>query len=367
VITKTIYKKTSSGKIMTCHYRIVEQADGVYYQAITGYVDGKRTESGPKFVKAKNVGRANETTELEQAQLEVASKMKKKLDAGYKDSIDEAQNELVILPELATKFEDRKSNINWKLAFASYKIDGGRCLIHNGKATTRTAKPYHTVGFLEKLLKDIPENIILDGELYTEEVPFETLIGMIRREKNSPDELAFINKHVKFYIFDMIDLDNLEQESHIRMNRIKDIIPESDSLIIVKQHRVFNEQQAKGLHDKWVSEGWEGAMIRNGNAPYGLNKRTANLQKMKVFDDAEFKIVGYGEGSGNDIGTVIFECEIENGNTFKCRPKGSVEYRRDLFQNGDSYIGKQLTVRFFGKSEYGIPRFPVGIMVNRPD
>jgi DNA ligase-1 len=43
------------------------------------------------------------------------------------------------------------------------------------------------------------------------------------------------------------------------------------------------------------------------------------------------------------------------------RPRGTHEDRADLFKDGDSYIGKKLTVRYQELTEDGIPRFPVGI------
>ena len=45
---------------------------------------------------------------------------------------------------------------------------------------------------------------------------------------------------------------------------------------------------------------------------------------------------------------------------FNVRPRGSHDYRRELFQNGDSLIGQKLTVIFQEYSADGIPRFPVG-------
>jgi DNA ligase-1 len=45
------------------------------------------------------------------------------------------------------------------------------------------------------------------------------------------------------------------------------------------------------------------------------------------------------------------------------RPRGTREDRAHFFQQGTRYIGKMLTVKFQGYSEYGIPRFPVGIAI----
>ena len=72
--------------------------------------------------------------------------------------------------------------------------------------------------------------------------------------------------------------------------------------------------------------------------------------------DGEYKIVGFTEATGNDAGTVIWECETPNGQTFRVRPRGTHEYRTELFQNGNDYIGKQLTVRYQELTDDGVPK-----------
>jgi DNA ligase-1 len=70
------------------------------------------------------------------------------------------------------------------------------------------------------------------------------------------------------------------------------------------------------------------------------------------------------------MGTIIWECYYVNSEgkkeKFKVRPKGSREFRRELFENAKKsfkkmYLGQLLTVRFQEISKDGCPRFPVGI------
>jgi DNA ligase-1 len=104
-------------------------------------------------------------------------------------------------------------------------------------------------------------------------------------------------------------------------------------------------------------------MVRNRKGAYGINKRSSDLQKVKTFLDGEFRIVGFSEGSGNDAGTVIWECETSGGLRFNVRPRGTREARMEQFQNGRDYIGQVLTVRYQELTDDGIPRFPVGITI----
>jgi DNA ligase-1 len=84
------------------------------------------------------------------------------------------------------------------------------------------------------------------------------------------------------------------------------------------------------------------------------------LQKYKEFKEDEYEIVGYREGEGRDEGTVLWMCITPEGRQFSVRPRGSMELRRELYRQGDKYVGKKLTVIYQELSEMKVPRFPVG-------
>lgn len=76
--------------------------------------------------------------------------------------------------------------------------------------------------------------------------------------------------------------------------------------------------------------------------------------------EEEFKIIGFHEGKGDEKGLVIWDCITKEEKPFSVRPKGNAEQRKELYNNGNKYIGKKLTVIFQEYHESGIPRFPVG-------
>ena len=90
---------------------------------------------------------------------------------------------------------------------------------------------------------------------------------------------------------------------------------------------------------------------------------------MKSMMDKEFPIVDFKEGKGQDIGTVIWICSINDAAAaspnmeFSVRPRGTRDERKVWFENAGTFIGKMLTVRFQEWSKDGIPRFPVGIAI----
>ncbi len=119
--------------------------------------------------------------------------------------------------------------------------------------------------------------------------------------------------------------------------------------------------EAKLVHDTFVQQGFEGAMLRNVNGMYMYQFNSDDLVKMKSFQDDEFEIVGGKEGTGTDEGCIIYRCITESGSEFDTRPRGTVENRKQMFIDLPNAIGKMLTVRYAELSEDGIPLQPVGI------
>jgi DNA ligase-1 len=125
----------------------------------------------------------------------------------------------------------------------------------------------------------------------------------------------------------------------------------------------------QNYHDKYVTEGYEGLIVRNLDGMYKFKYRTNDLQKYKNFEDSEFKIVGFKSGRGTEKGAIIYICETKNGITFDVRPRGSIDDRIDKYNRGNDYIGKQLIVRYQpaikteDQEKDELPRFPVGIEI----
>ena len=86
-----------------------------------------------------------------------------------------------------------------------------------------------------------------------------------------------------------------------------------------------------------------------------------NTSHNVIYTDAEFEIVGFKSGKGQDANTIIFTCKTKDNKLFDVRPKGTLEERKEMLLNGESYLNKNLTVKFFELTDRGVPRFPVGI------
>ena len=369
---ETLYSLDSKGKIRVWSV----WTEGAEIVMESGILNGKM-KIERRTAKPKNVGNANETTGERQAEMEAESRVNKQRDKGYFDTEEEARNTVVVLPMLAHPFEKRAKYVKYP-AYAQPKLDGTRCLAicHPGQEIeliTRKGKPYPHLPHIRHALEPLRflgRKIALDGEIYCHgDLPFERLAGLVRKKTLDEQDRADMLK-IGYRCYDMIILDDLSTPFSARIARLRNTIEylysldavSSGCLGVVETVQVDREG-VDAMHAKYVAEGYEGVMVRNADGPYGLNNRSNDLLKLKNFEDDEFEIVGFRQAEGKDEGTVIWRCKTKSGAEFDVRPRGSHEERTAWFVNGESYVGKPLTVRYQELTQDGLPRFPVGIAI----
>lgn len=355
--TPTLYSKSSKGEVKEWTVSVHSNPDGsASIIRRHGFVGKKIQEIEKVISKGKNIGKANETSPYEQAVSEALSLRQKRLDTGFVETMDEFK--LPELPMLAHPFEKRKKSIKYP-AFVQPKLDGVRCFAKKVDEntivyTSRKGKEYTTLDHLTPMLLETMEvGQILDGEIYIHGETFQNIVRLVKKLR--PESIR-----LQYHVYDIADPDRPYVDRMVELfDKFLDKYPE---IVVVETAEVFNESGVKESHDHWVKQGYEGVIIRNRDGLYKFDNRSADLQKYKEFIDEEFEIVGGESGTGLHEGCVIFECKCDAG-TFMVYPRGSLEKRRDYFENLDQYIGKMLTVRYQQLSEDGIPIFPIGIVV----
>jgi hypothetical protein len=378
-----------SGKAKMWSVRVFERAGptgpvGVIETA-HGYVDGKKQVNEKIIAEGKNIGKKNETTPLQQAINDARTAWVKKKESGYSpigisgvgeggdddgDGDDGGEelmagnrskgiDDTVPSPMLAHDYNKRGKSIKFP-CFAQRKFDGTRCIGIPGKGLySRNKKRYPHLDHIVAEINKLPPSIVLDGELYSDTLTFQEIVGLVKRETlRAGDEEK--QPQIKFHIYDIVNDMPYEQryanlQMLFRRYRFK-------HLVLVKTDMCESEEKMKELHAQYVEEGYEGLMLRNKSGAY-KNARSIDLQKMKEFFDDEYEIVDYKEGEGVEAGCVIWVCKTAEGKTFSCRPRGTREDRVEMFGRGRQYVGKMLTVRFQELTDTGMPRFPVGIAV----
>lgn len=339
-----------------------------------GLVTGKK-QVDRVTCEAKNVGKKNATTAKEQAELEAKAMHKYRLDRKYSLTEKKAQD-TVLLPMLAKKFEDRKKKNVVYPGSIQPKLDGVRALarwvietentghtyktIERVELVSRNGKQYNCPHITAELERVMPKNMVLDGELYVHEVGFQTVSSWIKKLQKE-------TKQIIYNVYDAPESDNRDDLSWIDRLKVLDRMAKvlkdykTEHLAVVPTYSVPDEKAAYKYQEKFVSEGYEGAIFRNDAGLYQYGYRSDDLLKIKTFDDAEFEIVGYTDGKGRDKGTVIWICKTPGGDVFNVRSKGEYTTRKQWFAEGQVHVGKMLKVKYFGMSDEKIPRFPVGL------
>jgi len=360
-----LYKRTELGQIQ--QWSIIVKDNSFY--TIEGLLNGTLTESKPTICQGKNLDKANATTPAEQARKEAEAKHKKKLEKGYTTNMELVDTAVTYFePMLAKKLVDYKDEIKYPV-LVSPKIDGSRLVARKDGCWTRNGKMYLSCPHINKLLTPLFKkhpNWIVDAEIYSHDVPFEEIMSLVRKSKPTPEDLKESEKLVKIYIFDaVVDDEKLGfmKRFEILKKEIQTIIGTTSMIQFVENDVANNFSEIQKYHDKYVSEGYEGLMVRIDNKPYE-NKRSKNLLKFKEFEDAEFEIVDILEGLGQRSGMAgKLVCKLKDGNLVESGIRGGEAYYTHLLKNRKAYIGKKATIRFQGYTDKGSLRFPVAVNI----
>jgi DNA ligase-1 len=348
-----------------------EQKDHVLVTISYGLVDGKQNITTRSYNEGKNIGKANETTVWDQAYAETLRKWKDKTEKeGYHERSKpekavELKKDIVtpVLPMLAATYDH-------KMAFPCFvqpKLDGLRCLtfLQDGKvvAQSRTGGLFsmdRVTHALHPFFKEYPM-VVLDGELYTPDLSFERVAGLIKKKKRTADDDHDLSL-IKYHVYDCIPTTSMSSSFSERIEFLNETasLRNDPLLALVSTEHIDSDESFRSFFSTYIEAGFEGIMLRTLNGVYRTGYRSKDLQKYKEFQEEEFKIIGYDQGTGRDEGTVIWLCETELGKPFSVRPRGTMELRKEWYKNGPRYVGKKLTVIFQERSEQGVPRFPVG-------
>lgn len=448
-----LYAQDKNGKIKVWTAAVLQSTtdkSSATARITHGYINGKQQVAYRDCDAGKNIGRSNETTPLEQCISETRRKWldKKEKEAytenkpadygeGYGDisgndfggddcggddcgggGDDGGNGESALpagpfLPMLAQTFDPadlasgtKKKKIVKFPCYVQPKLDGLRCVSYVTRAAndanmevalqSRTGAFFtglpHIASALRPYLSQHP-NIVIDGELYTDQMPFEELAGLIKKKKITATDVDRLKK-VKYHVYDIYDHTRHDMPYSERMGLLAAAVRRcgcvannafhssetpvaagagaasgrmlrSDTeaaavIVLVRTEQVAVLSEFRRLFAEFVEAGYEGIMLRNAAGVYRTNYRSNDLQKYKEFLEDEYRIIDFTQGEGRDAGAVIWVCETADGKEFTVRPRGTMEQRRAWFIDGASYIGKNLTVVYQELTEEGKPRFPIG-------
>lgn len=360
-----------------CGYSIID----IQY----GKLGGKLTNKVEQIHEGKQ-GR----THVEQAVSEAQGRIKKQLDKGYRDTVEEL-NEIPVLPMLASDFNKVGHRIKFP-CYTSVKYDGVRAFAikRNGvvELKSRTGQPYNVPHLQEALRGFMSDGEHFDGEIYLHNYALQDITSAVKRtdpekevEKalkahkkavNTKQEgekeldviearlIARIRHQLEFHMFDIVCSATFED----RVKMMEDIHHEKrdgygEFIHLTNYDWCVDEQTLKNkLHPESIKFGFEGVMLRNLDGLYESGKRSADLQKYKTFVDEEFLILDVVEDKQGD-GVFVLKNNL-NEQRFQC-VMGDLGQRKSFLLDKHNLVGKWLNVKF--QTRYRgtlLPQFPCG-------
>lgn len=378
-----------------------------------GRLGGKLIRSIDR-VRVTNAGRANERGGETQAEAEAKSSWDKKRKLGYFETIQEADSTTVYLPMLAQPLtREVKTAMGYtktthelpEVFTVQRKLNGLRCMSFNvadGSALagnlgasgilmrSREGEDWTTLGHIAaQLPRFLPSGGIADGEIYLHGTPLQTLNSMVKRWQM---ETAYLQYHV--YDLPAENMVWSERKLALRAKYTQyaldtyalmfpGVAPPDDMVLwvadpdvmplptfvatlpiqYVRSYTATSEAMARQLEQMFVAEGYEGAILRREDRPYEFGLvRPDSMLKLKSFQDADFEIIDVKgrEVFENDTSYWIVDKFVfrntQGRNSFESVPRGSMNQRRQWWEERESLRGRFGVVRFLERSNDGIPQ-----------
>jgi len=281
--------------------------------------------------------------------------------------------------------------------YASYKLDGIRCLIVDNKVVSRTLKEIPNE-HIRKVLTDRNWSLLgrsFDGEL---------IVG----EPNKPDTYTKTASGVMsqsglpnftYYIFDChaeVQRDIPYKERYAQLRYWKQsmnanfYVPSFDRVIqILKQTLCSNPDEVEAFEKQAIELGYEGIMIRQAESLYKMGRSTFNqayLLKLKRYLEMEGEIIGFqelmlnknepeidalgyqkrsskkgGKEGGDTLGALILNIKWD-GKLRELHVGSGLNdaLRKKIWSAQDKYRGRKVTFKYSPPvKEDGLPRQPI--------
>lgn len=384
-----LVSRSSKGKIRVLEFDLSFEDDHMIITRFSFQYNGKKTQQPSIYIYN---GKAKRTLE-EQGKLQYESLIKHAVDKGYKPlnkdvylySIDELNdiigNEITgntgapkpMLCKQETSITDR--SIFDKEYYISRKINGVRCLIYLGSdgklhTSSRGAINYDVAikhilenPFLLTIYQDNPW-LIMDGEIYKHGWSLNKISGICRKQ-----ELDIEMNELEFYWYDIVDtnhafylrwaaMQELAKQLKLSFSPLKDFENSELKIQLVPQLEISGFDAMKIEHDKYVQEGWEGAVIRLKTSKYTPNGRTSDMIKIKKYDTISCRVIGIEQGL-RQYDDMVFICQMpDSDKTFKAKPVGDHNMKVDYTDHFDIYNGHMADIKYFALSAHGVVEQP---------
>ena len=232
--------------------------------------------------------------------------------------------------------------------WVSEKYDGVRGFWDGQKLLTRGGQAINAPAWFTANWPATP----MDGELWAGRGQFQKAVSTVRQQ--TPDESAW--RGIQFMVFDLPAEPGTFNERLSTLNTVvgKLAVPWVQA---VPQSKVASHAALQTQLKQITKLGAEGLMLHRGSSSY-KGVRNDDLLKVKTHDDAEAKVIGHIPGKGKyagQLGALLVEIPGIDGRAAK-RLKLGTGFSDAQRQNPPA-VGSQVTYRYRGLNDSGIPRF----------
>jgi len=350
----TLYKTNKNNSIQQWSITV----EGPVFTCTYGQFGGK-LQSQPTTCTTRNVGRSNETTPEQQAQLEADALIAKKLKSGY--SYDQSGPTTVQLPMKVKCYQDQLNNVKFP-CISTPKLNGVNAIFKRVDGTltiySRGGEVYPSIPHIEPevlTIMNLIESNELNGELYIHGEHLQDIQSAVKKPKE-------LSKRLTFAIFDIAD----STEMYALRRSALEALSSMDTIqwehvsfltgVFCKCH-----EDIESHYNQCIVANLEGTVIKNFDGLYQHNVRSSDQFKYKKVQSKEFLITSF-ELDKNNLPVFILNVGEQS---FKAKPIGTKDYWSSV--NPTDFINQWATIEFETYSKDGIPLKPIFISTRECD
>ena len=230
----------------------------------------------------------------------------------------------------------------------SEKLDGVRIFWDGKQVRSRSGQ---WIKLPDELLKQLPA-FALDAELWAGRGQFQQVMQALQSSG------AGFWQGIRLMVFDAPQQPGTFTE---RLQFLQQQLQQTAFVQLLPQQQLQTKAQLDELLQQVVAGGGEGLMLHHAEALY-QSGRVSHLQKLKLFEDAEARVVAHLPGKGQFTGMMgALLVELPDGRRFKLGSGFTVAERQNPPE-----IGRLVTFQYQGLTHKGTPRFAVFVR-ERPE
>lgn len=225
---------------------------------------------------------------------------------------------------------------------ASPKLDGifARWIPNQGLFTKNGRRITCLAHIEQQLSQGNTAKHVIDGEIYSKDLAFELINGLVRCEQARPE-----HSKLSFNAFDLPEHSGGHSQRQAELNRI--ITSGNNSGVVnVVSAKLIAAGQAAERYQHFLNEGFEGLILRS--------TKDLTVYKHKPLNDAEAKLVGFTPAKNDKQPFNGLVLQMPSGQTFVISNLKKAQ-RALLWQQGAN--GQLITYSYQQLTAKGLPRF----------